>query len=218
MVNEASQAPSARTKVRRIAELANYERKSLYDIIDEAYVCHIAFNDGKSTHCIPTACWRIDNYLYIHGSNGGRLTKALLGGVQASIAITHIDGLVLARSAFNHSMHYRSAVIYGEFEMVKGNAKKMNALDAFMQKIAMGREREARPGNEKELAATSVLRISLDEAATKISNGDPSDKEEDVNLSVWAGVLPLVIKHGEPIPFANDNIPTPNYVKNWVKT
>lgn len=218
MVNQASSAPSPRTKVRRIAELANYEKKSLYEIIDEAYVCHIAFSDGKSTHCIPTACWRIENYLYIHGSNGGRLTKALLSGIQTSIAITHIDGLVLARSAFNHSMHYRSAVIYGEFEMVKGNAKKMSALVAFMQKIAMGRETEARPGNEKELAATSVLRISLDEAASKISNGGPSDKEEDVSLPVWAGVLPLVIKHAEPIPFANGNIPTPSYVKNWVKT
>lgn len=216
MSKKASSAPSSRTKIRRITELANYEKNSLYEIVDEAYVCHIAFNDAESTHCIPTACWRIENYLYIHGSNGGRLTKKLLGGIQTSIAITHIDGLVLARSAFSHTMNYRSAVVYGVFEEVKENAKKMAALDSFMEKIAVGRKNEARPGNEKELAATSVLRISLDEAAIKISNTNPADKEEDLNLPVWAGILPLALKHEEPLPFANGNIPTPEYVKNWV--
>jgi len=212
---KASSAPSSRTKVRRIAELANYEKQSLYEIVDEAYVCHIAFNDGDSTHCIPTACWRVGNYLYIHGSNGGRLTKKLLTGIQTSIAITHIDGLVLARSAFSHTMNYRSAVIYGVFKEVQGNSQKMNALDSFMEKIAVGRKNEARPGNEKELAATSVLRIALDEAATKISNTNPSDKEEDRDLPVWAGVLPLTIKRETPVPFENENIPTPEYVKSW---
>ena len=113
-------APSNRTRIHRLPELARYDRTALYDIIDEAYVCHIAFNDGESTHCIPTACWRDGDFLYIHGSNGGRLTKMMLGGRQVSIAITHMDGLVLAKSAFNHSMNYRSCVIYGEFELVEG--------------------------------------------------------------------------------------------------
>lgn len=215
MDTKASSAPSSRTKIRRIAELANYETESLHKIIDEAYVCHIAFNDGESTHCIPTACWRIENHLYIHGSNGGRLTKKLLAGIQTSIAITHIDGLVLARSAFSHTMNYRSAVIYGAFEEVEGNLEKKNALDSFMEKIAPGRKNEARSGNEKELAATTVLRISLEEAATKISNTNPSDKEEDLNLPVWAGILPLAVKREAPQPFENENIPTPEYVKNW---
>ncbi|MFG6446746.1 pyridoxamine 5'-phosphate oxidase family protein [Roseateles sp. BYS180W] len=215
MNTKTSSAPSSRTKVRRIAELANYEKESLYGIIDEAYFCHIAFSDGENTHCIPTACWRIENYLYIHGSNGGRLTKKLLTGAQTSIGITHIDGLVLARSAFSHTMNYRSAVIYGVFEEVKGNSEKMHALDSFMEKIAAGRKNEARPGNEKELAATSVLRISLEEAATKISNTHPSDKEEDIDLPVWAGVLPLKIRRETPLPYENKNIPTPEYVKNW---
>src|SRR5687768_18567149 len=109
-------APSSRTRIRRLPELANYERAALHEIIDQSYVCHIAFNDGESTHCMPTACWRQDDYLYIHGSNGSRLTKVLLAGTQVSIAITHVDGLVLARSAFSHTMNYRSAVIYGAFE------------------------------------------------------------------------------------------------------
>jgi nitroimidazol reductase NimA-like FMN-containing flavoprotein (pyridoxamine 5'-phosphate oxidase superfamily) len=208
-------APSARTRIRRISELANYERQSLYQILDEAYVCHIAFQSADSTHCIPTAFWRIDDYLYIHGSNGGRLTKALLTGQQVSIAITLIDGLVLARSAFSHSMHYRSAVIYGVFDQVKGNKKKMDAMDMFMEKIAPGRKHEARPGNAKELAATSVLRISIDEAVSKISNGGPDDKDEDLGLPVWAGVLPMTMTHGVPIPADNGLIPTPDYVTSW---
>ncbi|WP_326538554.1 pyridoxamine 5'-phosphate oxidase family protein [Pseudorhodoferax sp.] len=215
MSNTPSTAPTSRTKIRRLAELANHDKSVLYGIIDESYVCHIAFNDGKSTHCIPTASWRIDNHLYIHGSNGSRLIKRLSSGIQASIAITHVDGLVLARSAFSNTMNYRSAVIYGVFEEVDGNEQKMVALDAFMEKIATGRKNEARPGNKKELAATSVLRISLNEFATKISNADPDDKEEDLNLPVWAGVLPLTVKREAPRPFQNGSIPTPAYVEKW---
>lgn len=217
MNKQSPTAPSARTRIRRLPELANYERQALYEIIDQSYVCHVAFTDGESTHCMPTACWRHDDYLYIHGSNGGRLTKTLLAGAQVSIAITHVDGLVLARSAFSHTMNYRSAVIYGIFEAVEGNTNKMAAMDAFMDKIARGRKNEARPGNEKELAATSVLRISLAEAATKISNTNPVDKEEDLDLPVWAGVLPMSVKHGEPIHMDNGTITTPDYVTQWQK-
>ena len=217
MKKENGGAPSARSRVRRIAELADYNHQSLYDILDEAYVCHIAFNDGESSHCIPTACWRDGHYLYIHGSNGGRLAKALAGGAQVSVAVTHVDGLVLARSAFNHSMHYRSAVIYGQFELVTENVQKIKALDAFMDKIATGRKHEARTGNDKELAATSVLRIKIDEASSKISKNAPEDKEEDVSLPVWAGVLPLKTTREEPIPAENGTLATPTYVSNWAK-
>lgn len=218
MNNPSTCAPSARTRVRRIPELANYDRATLYNIIDESYVCHIAFNDGESTHCIPTACWREGDFLYIHGSNGGRLTKMLLGRRQVSIAITHVDGLVLAKSAFSHTMNYRSAIIYGAFEIIEGREQKLTAMDVFMDKIAAGRKYEARPGNDKELAATSVLRISLVEAASKISSTNPVDKEEDLNLPVWAGVLPMSVKHGEPVHADNGNIPTPDYVMQWAKT
>lgn len=210
-------APSPRTRIRRIPELASYERDTLYQIIDESYVCHIAFNDGESTHCIPTACWRDGDFLYIHGSNGGRLTRMLLSQRQVSIAITHVDGLVLAKSAFSHTMNYRSAVIYGTFELLEGREQKLAAMDVFMDKIAPGRKLEARPGNDKELAATSVLRISLVEAASKISNTLPVDKEEDLDLPVWAGVLPLRVMHGEPIHADNGAIATPDYVKNWAQ-
>ena len=217
MNKSTSDAPSTRTRIRRIPELAHYERAALYQIIDESYVCHIAFNDGESTHCIPTACWRAADFLYIHGSNGCRLTKMLLGGRQVSIAITHVDGLVLAKSAFSHTMNYRSAVIYGEFEIIEGREKKLAAMDMFMDKIAAGRKHEARRGNDKELAATSVLRLSLAEAATKISNKHPADKEEDLDLPVWAGVLPLTITRGKPIATGGNEIPTPDYVLAWEK-
>ncbi len=217
MNKQSSSAPSPRTRIRRLAEKANYEQQTLYAVIDEAYLCNIAINDGTSTHCIPTACWRIGNALYVHGSNGGRLTKNLLAGTQVSIAITHLDGLVLARSAFNHSMHYRSAVIYGTFELVEDKQAKIAAMDALMDKIAIGRKHEARPGNDKELAATSVMRIALEEAACKISNGPPSDDEEDLQLPVWAGVLPMSIQHGEPIHADNGALATPEYVKNWAQ-
>jgi nitroimidazol reductase NimA-like FMN-containing flavoprotein (pyridoxamine 5'-phosphate oxidase superfamily) len=217
MNNQPSAAPSKRTRIRRLAERAHYDQKTLYEIVDAAYLCNIAFNDGESTHCIPTACWRQEDHLYVHGSNGGRLTKILAAGTQVSIAITHLDGLVLARSAFNHTMNYRSAVIYGTFEIVEGSQQKMAALDAFMDKIAVGRKHEARPGDANELAATSVLRISLAEAATKINNTGPEDKPEDMDLPVWAGVLPMAIKYGEPIPANNGDIHTPIYVQEWAK-
>jgi uncharacterized protein len=218
MNNPSTSAPSTRTRIRRIPELANYDRAALYNIIDESYVCHIAFHDGESTHCIPTACWREGDFLYIHGSNGGRLTKMLLGRRQVSIAITHVDGLVLAKSAFSHTMNYRSAIIYGAFEILEGREQKLAAMDVFMDKIAAGRKHDARPGNDKELAATSVLRISLVEAACKISNTNPVDKEEDLKLPVWTGVLPMSVKRGEPIHADNGAIPTPDYVTQWTKT
>ncbi|WP_175997186.1 pyridoxamine 5'-phosphate oxidase family protein [Burkholderia stabilis] len=214
MKDQAILSPTSRTTIRRLPELANRDRAMLYRIVDDAYVCHIAFNDGQDTHCIPTAHWRRDDNLYIHGSNGSRMIKALTTGAQACVAITLLDGLVLAKSAFSHSMNYRSAVIYGQFEMVEGSVEKLAALDAFMDKIAAGRKHEARPGNSKEINATSVLRIPLAEAAVKISDSLPSDKEEDLALAVWAGILPLKMTRGTPV-HADGDVPVPDYVRNW---
>ncbi|WP_294769555.1 pyridoxamine 5'-phosphate oxidase family protein [uncultured Rhodoferax sp.] len=205
-------APSDRTRVRRIAENAHYDRATLHAILDAAYVCHVAFVDEKGTHCIPTACWREGEHLYIHGSNGGRLIKLLAKGTQACVTVTHIDGLVLARSAFSHSMNYRSAMVYGQFETVE---EKAAALDTFMRHLAPGREREARPGNSKELAATTVMRISLAEAACKVRTGGPNDDEEDMNRPVWAGVLPLRSVPMAPVPDVQNTQPAPVYVQQW---
>ena len=205
-------APSDRTRIRRIAENAHYDATTLHAILDAAYVCHVAFADDKGTHCIPTACWREGDHLYIHGSNGGRLIKLLAKGTQACVTVTHIDGLVLARSAFNHSMNYRSAMVYGQFEKVDD---KRAALDTFMRHLAPGREHEARPGNDKEFAATTVMRISLAEAACKVRTGGPNDDAEDMGVAAWAGVLPLVQQRGAPVVDPLCTAPAPAYVQQW---
>ncbi|MBR8246349.1 pyridoxamine 5'-phosphate oxidase family protein [Burkholderia cenocepacia] len=214
MNDQTTFSSTSRTTIRRLPELASHDRTMLHHIVDDAYVCHIAFGDGQNTHCIPTAHWRRGDALYIHGSNGSRMIKALSAGAQACVAMTLLDGLVLARSAFNHSMNYRSAVIYGQFDVIDSSAEKRAALDALMDKIAPGRKHEARPGNSKELDATRVLRISMAEAAVKISDSLPSDKDQDLGLAVWAGILPLKTTRGAPV-HADGNVAVPDYVRNW---
>ena len=211
----ASAAPSERTRVRRIAENANYDADTLHAIIDAAYLCHVAFHDDKGTHCIPTACWREGEHLYIHGSNGGRLLKLLALGTQACVTITHLDGLVMARAAFNHSMNYRSAIIYGQFERVDDDAARRASTDAFMDKIAPGRLSDVRPGSDKEFAATTVMRIALTEAACKVRTGGPKDDAEDMDIPAWTGVLPLVQQRAEPVPEPQCRVAEPDYVTAW---
>jgi nitroimidazol reductase NimA-like FMN-containing flavoprotein (pyridoxamine 5'-phosphate oxidase superfamily) len=206
-------APSLRTQVKRGADKASYDTTTLHAIIDAAYVCHVAFADDKGVHAMPTACWREGDHLYIHGSNGSRMVKRLLEQ-DSCVTITHVDGLVLARSAFSHSMNYRSAMIYGRFEAVD-EAGKRTALAAFMEHLAPGRQAQARPGNDKEFAATTVLRISLAEAACKTRTGPPTDDEEDLGIAVWAGVLPLTQTRGEPVADAGCTESAPDYVRNW---
>jgi nitroimidazol reductase NimA-like FMN-containing flavoprotein (pyridoxamine 5'-phosphate oxidase superfamily) len=207
-------APTARTQVRRVAERGCYDRNVIDGIIDLAWHCHVAFSTAGSVHCIPTACWRELDHLYIHGSNGSRLLKALGDGAQACVCITHLDGLVLARSAFHHSMNYRSVVIYGQFERISDDAKPI-ALRQFMRRIDADRENEARAPDHNELAATTILRISTAEAAAKIRDGGPKDDEADLALPVWSGVLPMGIQHSDPIRSADCNIEPPGYIQRW---
>ncbi|MFX1766760.1 pyridoxamine 5'-phosphate oxidase family protein [Paraburkholderia sp. A1RI-2L] len=216
-VSANGKAPSPRTRVRRIAERANYDRDTLYAIVDAAYVCHVAFADEHGVHCIPTACWREGDHLYIHGSNGSRMLRLAADGAQVCVTITHLDGLVLARSAFHHSMNYRSAMIYGAFEVVEAD-RKAAALDAFLDHIARGRAREVRAGDRNELAATTVLRLPLDEAAAKIRTGGPKDDEADLGRAVWAGVLPLALTPLAPEPDGmRPGGVVPDYVTAWMR-
>jgi nitroimidazol reductase NimA-like FMN-containing flavoprotein (pyridoxamine 5'-phosphate oxidase superfamily) len=208
-----STAPSPRTQVRRIARNASYDSAVLHAIVDAAYVCHVAFGDAHGLHCIPTACWRSGGYLYIHGSNGSRMLKQL-GEQDCCVTITHLDGLVLARAAFNHSMNYRSAMVYGRFEAVD-EAHKRAAMEAFMEHLAPGRQAQVRAGNDQEYAATTVMRIALAEAACKIRSGPPQDDEEDMHIAAWAGVLPLVQSRGVPLPDAHCTVPAPEHVRAW---
>jgi len=206
-------APSPRTQVKRIAKNASYDSTLLHTIVDAAYLCHIAFADAEGNHCIPTACWRSGDYLYIHGSNGSRMLKQL-ANQDCCVTITHLDGLVLARAAFNHSMNYRSAMIYGRFAAVD-EADKRPAMEAFMEHLAPGRQAQVRAGNEQEYAATTVMRIPLIEAACKVRSGPPNDDEDDMDIAVWAGVLPLAQTRGAPQPDAGCTVPPPDHVRAW---
>ena len=210
-----STPPSERTRVRRIAQNADYERVTLHAIIDDAYLCHLAFADAKGTHCIPTACWREGDHLYVHGSNGSRLVRVLTGGAQVCVTITHLDGLVLARSAFSHSMNYRSAMVYGSFERVAGEQAKRASMEAFMDKIVVGRQAQVRPGNDKEFDATTILRISLDEAACKVRAGGPTDDDEDMSVVAWAGVLPFAVQRLAPVRDEQCSLAAPDNVNAW---
>lgn len=203
---------SPRTRVRRIPANAAYDTATLYAVIDDAYVCHIAFTDEHGPHCIPTACWREGGYLYIHGSNGSRMLKRLADS-PSCVTITHVDGLVMARSAFNHSMNYRSAMVYGQFEVVEGDAKR-STMEAFMEQLLPGRQAHIRGGSDKEYAATTVMRISLEEAACKVRSGGPEDDAEDMAIDTWTGVLPLQRVRAAPIP-AEGAGEAPAYVQQW---
>ncbi|WMW79694.1 pyridoxamine 5'-phosphate oxidase family protein [Undibacterium cyanobacteriorum] len=205
----------SRTQIRRIPKNARTEKEFLYQVIDSAYVCHVAFQDEHGTHCIPTACWREHNHLYIHGANASRMMKQLQKGIQACVTITHIDGIVLARAAFNHSMNYRSAMIYGSFEVVPSE-QKAASLAHFLESLVPGRQAQVRAGNFAELAGTTVLRIALDETMCKTRSGGPNDDDEDMDLPVWAGVLPLQLSKGEPVLDPSSKVQTATHVDAWL--
>jgi len=193
--------PSPRTEVRRKPNRGHYDAASIHAIIDAAFLCHIAFSDAGSTHCLPTACWRDGDFLYIHGANNSRLVNALLTG-ECSVCLSHLDGLVLARSAFHHSMNFRSVVIYGRFQSVDEISDKAAAMHAFLEHVSPARNRDVRPANAAELAGTRILRLPLSEAAAKIRNWGVEDSPEDMNIPVWAGVIPLTLQPGSPQPEA----------------
>lgn len=185
-----TQPPSPRTTIRRKPDRGHYDAASIQAIVDAAFVCQIAFSSAGSMHCLPTACWRDGDYLYIHGAGNSRLIDALLAA-ECSVSITLLDGLVLARSAFHHSMNFRSVVIYGQFAEVTAIEDKANAMHAFLEHVSPGRNALVRPASPAELSGTRILRIALAEAAAKIRNWGVEDSAEDMIIPVWAGVIPL---------------------------
>lgn len=189
--------PSPRSEVRRMPQRAHYDAASIHTIVDAAFLCHIAFSEGGGIHCLPTACWRDGDFLYIHGAHNSRLTNALLDG-ECSVCISHLDGLVLARSAFHHSMNYRSVIIYGRFVAVDDENSKKIATAAFLEHISPGRHATVRPPSPAELAGTRILRLPLVEAAAKIRNWGVEDSAADMNIPVWAGVIPLSCQPATP--------------------
>ena len=192
-----STAPSARTRIRRKAERADYDTEAIAAIVDAAVICSVAFQIDGAVHAIPTIHWRDGEHLYIHGAKASRMLKALTEG-EACITIALADGLVLARSAMHHSMNYRSVVIYGRFELVTDPVEKQRSLQALIDGLYPGRWDTLRPINDKELNATSVLRIPLSEASAKARDGGVKDDDEDLAWPVWAGVIPLTTVIGTP--------------------
>ncbi|MFM2624055.1 pyridoxamine 5'-phosphate oxidase family protein [Vibrio owensii] len=179
-----------RTEIKKGVHKAVSDVNKLHAIIDESLIAHVAITNESGPVVIPMLAWRVDDYVYIHGANNSRLLRSLKQGVQTCLTFTLFDGWVLARSAFHHSAHYRSAVVFGQFEMVDCNQEKDRLLNHFIEQIAPGRTEEVRLSNEKELKATMLLRIPLTEASVKISNFGVNDDAEDMDIPVWAGVLP----------------------------
>lgn len=192
-----STAPSSRTRIFRKAERARYDAEAINAIVDAAVICSVAFQIDGAVHAIPTIHWRDGEYLYIHGAKASRMLKALTEG-EACITIALADGLVLARSAMHHSMNYRSVVVYGRFEPVTEPAEKKRSLQALIEGLYPGRWSTLRPINDRELNATSVLRIPLAEASAKVRDAGVKDDDEDLGWPVWAGVIPLNTVVGAP--------------------
>jgi nitroimidazol reductase NimA-like FMN-containing flavoprotein (pyridoxamine 5'-phosphate oxidase superfamily) len=200
-----------RTRVRRLPKRGDYEVSTIEAIIDEALLCHVGFVVDGAPVVIPTIHWRSGDQLYFHGSAASRMLRSLRDGVEACVTITLLDGLVLARSAFHHSMNYRSVVVFGTARVVEGE-EKLRALDDLVEHVVRGRSAEVRSPNEAELRQTLVLALPIAEASAKIRTGGPVDDEEDYSLPVWAGVLPMALTPGEPVVDAGVTAPVPEYV------
>ena len=212
-----SQQQSDRTRVKRIPKRGHYDRETIDAILDEGFICHVGFVAGGQPYVIPTGYARVGDELYIHGSAASRMLRQLSKGVDVCVTVTLLDGLVLARSAFHHSMNYRSVVILGKAELVTETNEKNKALEALTEHFVPGRWAEVRWPTELELKATSVLKLPITEASAKIRTGDPVDDDEDYSMNVWAGVIPLTMAASEPIPDAklNDGIAVPEHVSKY---
>lgn len=191
-----------RTKLKRLPARGIYDRELVYRILDEGLICHVGFAVEGRPYVIPTGYARVDDQLYIHGSQASRMLRTLHRGVEACVTVTLLDGLVLARSAFHHSMNYRSVVIFGNAKLVDDPQEKLAALRAFSEHMIRGRWDEVRQPTEQEMRATTVLSLPLEEASAKVRTGPPLDDEEDYELPIWAGVIPLSLVAGPPTPDA----------------
>jgi len=210
-------AISERTRIVREPHRAVYDRQAIYKILDEAFVCHVGFTVGDQTYVIPTMYARVGEAIYFHGSAASRMLRGAASGLNVCVTVTLVDGLVLARSIFNHSMNYRSVVALGNAHLVDEPGEKLAALRAFAEKILPGRWNDARQPNEKELKATSILRLPLTGVSAKVREGDVEDDAEDYSLKVWAGIVPLRLVAGAPMRDARCDaaIPTPAYAERF---
>ncbi len=206
--------PTPRTKLRRLPARGSYDREVIHAILDEALVCHVGFVDEDQPVVIPTIHVRIGDRIYLHGSNTSRMLARLREGMPACVTVTLLDGLVLARSAFHHSMNYRSVVIFGRAEETKGREHKLDVFKRLVEHVVPGRWADARRPSEEEINATMLVSLPITESSAKIRSGPASDDEQDYALPVWAGVIPLELRSAPPLADEKlaSSIPTPDYV------
>jgi uncharacterized protein len=194
-------ANSRRARIRRSPKKARYDRASIHRVLDRGWVAHVAFCDDGQAYCIPMLYARVGDQVCIHGSRASRLVRVLAAGTPACLTVTHLDGIVLARSAFEHSANYDSVMLLGTFTAAADADERLAALEAFTDAVLPGRWAEVRPPNAKELKATEILRMEIDEASVKTRSGPPNDDDsEDAEIDVWAGVVPVLTVYGSPQP------------------
>jgi nitroimidazol reductase NimA-like FMN-containing flavoprotein (pyridoxamine 5'-phosphate oxidase superfamily) len=210
-------APTDRTRVRRVPARGQYERETVDAILDEALISHVGFVHDGAPVVIPTLHARLRDRLYLHGSAASRMLRTLERGAPVCVTATLVDGLVLARSAFHHSVNYRSVVVFGHARAVEPQEERLKALELFTEKLVPGRWADVRPPTRQELKGTKVLSLPLDEASAKVRTGPPIDDDEDYDLPVWAGVLPLETAVAPPVPDPRLDaaVETPGYVAGW---
>ena len=213
-----STAPTPRTRVRRLPELGVYERERVHAILDEAIYCHLAWvADDGDPRVIPTIHARIGDTLYVHGSAASSTLRTIKHGLPIAIAVTIVDGIRFARSMFEHSMNYRTVIVYGRAEEVTDPDELAGVFDVITDQVAAGRSADARRPTDVELKQTTFVKVALDECSAKVSEGFPEEPDSDLALDVWAGILPLRIVTGDPIPdpLMRDDIETPTYVTDY---
>jgi nitroimidazol reductase NimA-like FMN-containing flavoprotein (pyridoxamine 5'-phosphate oxidase superfamily) len=212
-----SSLPTARTRVVREPQRAVYDRNAVYEILDAGFICHVGFSIDSQPYVIPTSYGRKNDVLYIHGSAASRMLRHASSGISVCVTVTLLDGLVLARSIFNHSMNYRSVVVLGTAFEVREREEKLAALQALSDHILPGRWKDARQPNEQELKATTVLRLPIEEFSAKVRQGSPIDDEEDYSFATWAGVIPLDVVARDPVSDSRlaPGTSVPDYARNY---
>ena len=215
--NPTAFAPSKRSRVKRLHERAAYDRDSVYQILDQGLICHVAYIIDEEPYLTPTAYWREGDRVYWHGSSASRMLRRVKTSIPVSLNVCFFDGLVMARSGFHHSINYRSVTLFGKAKPLDSPAQKLASLEAFMERVAPGRWAELRPPTKQEIKATTVVGMEIEEASAKVRTGQPVDDEEDYALSVWAGVLPLHSVIDPPIsdPRLAPGIEAPSYLSKF---
>jgi nitroimidazol reductase NimA-like FMN-containing flavoprotein (pyridoxamine 5'-phosphate oxidase superfamily) len=212
--------PTEKTKVNSLPKRGFYDRETIYNILDEGIICHVGFVIKGKPFVIPTAYVRVDDYIYVHGAKSNRMINAINEGSEACIAVTLLDGYVLARSAFHHSMNYRSVVMFGKGSIVEDGEEKMKALKEFTEHLVKGRWNDVRKPHEKEMNTTSVLKFPIEEASAKVRTGPPADDKADYDMDVWAGVLPVKTMFGAPIrdEQLKEDVSVPDYLTDNISS